>query len=619
MEHGGQDKAAGSPDPGRVSVLEQTLWKRLSAVDSLEQLAEPWLSLLGPMVPKALRGMVVVPAGETGRFSQAAVWPAGEDVTPLLSAAVQHAIDERRGAVQGGGASAAAVAYPIVVDEGNFGAVGVELSAAGRADLRQTMRQLQWGVAWLRERVRAEQAREREHVLNRTRVALDLVGTALEQERFVDSCRAVATEIAIQCDCSRVGIGFARRGTTTVSAISHSAQFGKRMNLLRMIATAMDEAIDQRAVILYPAPQEDAVLAVRAHAELAHEHGAGHILTVPFFVNDRHVGAVSFERPAERPFEQDEIDLLECAAAVLGPILEEKRSNDRWIAAKLWTVLGNQLRRLVGPGHFVRKIVTASVLAVAVFFTFATGAYRVTATATIEGSVKRAVVAPYDGFVKEASVRAGDTVSEGSLLASLDNRDFALERLRWVTERQKRRYEYDRAVAQGNRAEIKIVQAQMEQADAQIRLIDEHMARARLTAPFDGLVVAGDLSQSIGAAVSRGDVLFEIAPLDSYRVTLRVDESQVADVVPGKTGQLLVSSLPDQPFPFTIEKVTPVAEPFEGRNTFRVEARLLEQSARFQPGMEGIGKIDIGEERLIWIWTRAMIDWMRLFVWRWLP
>ena len=35
--------------------------------------------------------------------------------------------------------------------------------------------------------------------------------------------------------------------------------------------------------------------------------------------------------------------------------------------------------------------------------------------------------------------------------------------------------------------------------------------------------------------------------------------------------------------------------------------------------MEGIGKIDIGERKLIWIWSHKLIDWFRLLAWTWTP
>jgi len=31
------------------------------------------------------------------------------------------------------------------------------------------------------------------------------------------------------------------------------------------------------------------------------------------------------------------------------------------------------------------------------------------------------------------------------------------------------------------------------------------------------------------------------------------------------------------------------------------------------------GKIDIGQRKLIWIWSHRLIDWLRLQVWTWTP
>ena len=48
-----------------------------------------------------------------------------------------------------------------------------------------------------------------------------------------------------------------------------------------------------------------------------------------------------------------------------------------------------------------------------------------------------------------------------------------------------------------------------------------------MRAPFDGVLVSGDLSHSVGAPVERGEVLFELAPLDDYLVVLEVPEAEV--------------------------------------------------------------------------------------------
>ena len=52
----------------------------------------------------------------------------------------------------------------------------------------------------------------------------------------------------------------------------------------------------------------------------------------------------------------------------------------------------------------------------------------------------------------------------------------------------------------------------------------------------------------------------------------------------------LMASLPREPFPYTVERITPVSEARDGRNSFRVEARLDRVSERLRPGMDGVAK-----------------------------
>jgi hypothetical protein len=82
----------------------------------------------------------------------------------------------------------------------------------------------------------------------------------------------------------------------------------------------------------------------------------------------------------------------------------------------------------------------------------------------------------------------------------------------------------------------------------------------------------------------------------------------------------VLSSMPEQKLPFTVRTITPVATQHDGRNVFRVEALLDSgQASRLRPGMEGVGKVTIGERSLVWIWTHGFVEWMRLASWSWLP
>jgi RND family efflux transporter MFP subunit len=254
-----------------------------------------------------------------------------------------------------------------------------------------------------------------------------------------------------------------------------------------------------------------------------------------------------------------------------------------------------------------------------VFFSFASSQYRVAAKTNIEGAVQRAAVAPFEGYVAESRVRAGDRVKQGQVLCRLDDKDLQLERTRWTAERDQSERKYRQAMSVQDRAAMAVTAAQVEQAQAQLSLAEEKIARATLVAPFDGIVVSGDLSQLLGTPVEQGKVLFEIAPLDAYRVILSVDERDIAFISVGQKGELALSGIPYEKMPFLVKLVTPVSSSQEGRNFFRVEAQITANSERLRPGMEGVGKVSVGDRRLIWIWTHSLVDWLRLWTWKWMP
>ena len=127
------------------------------------------------------------------------------------------------------------------------------------------------------------------------------------------------------------------------------------------------------------------------------------------------------------------------------------------------------------------------------------------------------------------------------------------------------------------------------------------------------------LSQSLSAPVERGQVLFEVAPLDSYRVILKVDEREISQIELGMTGQLVLAGMPGKRLPMIVEKITPVSVPEEGRNYFRVEAALQENLELLRPGMEGVAKILVDERSQAWIWTHKIGYWFRLWFWSWRP
>ncbi|WP_432698188.1 HlyD family efflux transporter periplasmic adaptor subunit [Marinobacterium sp. YM272] len=599
-------------------MLDQALWSRFRDADSAQSYLAVWLALQCRQLGAEVSGALLMGEPEIGPFSPVAIWPDTGSENPDMLDAAQQAVKQRRGVVLAEGSSERILAQPLTVQGRLYGVVAVQVADQSLQTI-DLFRRLQWGAGWIEVLTLREQGELDAELRERSATAFDTLATLLEHSRFDEACNALVGDLASRLDCDTVSVGFVRHRRCRVKALSLSAGFGKRMSLVRDIGVAMDEAIDQNAVILYPAPEEWEYRVTRAHEELAESRKAGAVLTLPLQAHGDLIGALTFERSRGENFTPGEVEVCDAVAAVVGPILDDRRANDRALPVKIYLSIVTQLKRLLGPGYFGRKLATLVVVALVLFFSVAKDDYSVSAPALVQGTVQRTLVAPFGGYLAAQYARAGDLVENGQVLAVLDDRELTLERLRLITAERQSQAEYDRALAERNRAESNIIRAQIEQARAQLALVEEQLARTRILAPFDGVVVSGDLTQSVGASLERGEELFQVAPLDSYRVVLEVDERDVQNIAPDQRGILRVSAMPETELPYSIERVTPMATQGEGRNFFRVEALLDAGNSDLRPGMEGVARTDIDRRLLIRIWGEKTLNWIRLALWRWLP
>ncbi len=617
------------PPPGqRVIEPENLVWRRFAEATTPKAFCRSWLPLQCLRLNGVCCAMILLGEPDKGPYMPVAVWPDAKLRMHHLTGTAEQSLKERRGILVDTRKTAASgmtfperfqVAYPIDIEGKIHGTVVLGVDAVERRAVQEIMRQLHWGAAWLEVLIRRTQAQDTSRESERLQTIFDLVVSAVEFKGFHASAMGLVTRMATRLECDRVSIGFTSGRRIQVQVMSHTAEFGKQTNLVRAIGAAMDEAVDQAATVVCPVPRNADPVVTRVHDELSRRHGFGAVCTVPLGYRGRFFGGLTLERPVDNPFDPATVELCEAVAAITGPLLETKKREERWLIRKTFASLARQLKRLLGPSYWMRKLIVLLLAAVVAFFAFYETDYRLSATTTIEGLVQRVVPAPFNGYIREAPVRPGDVVSAGQILCSLDDRDLKLERVAWSTRKEQQANEYQAAMAAHNRAKIQILRAKISQSDAQLALIDEQLVRAEIVAPFAGVVMSGDLSQLLGSPVERGQVLFEMAPLDAYRVIAQVDERDINNVAVGQSSTLLLPSMPNEAFSFVITKITPVSTAKEGRNYFRVEGRLTQASEHLRPGMEGVGKITVDRRKLIWIWTHEMGDWLRLQLWRWLP
>lgn len=604
------------------------LWTQFTGSENLSGFASAWLALLCSSIDGASAALLLMGKPDQGPYAPVAVWPDPSRNLQHLVPAAEQALAGRRGVlVQGArpdddALPAHHIAYPHEVSGKIHGVTVVEIPDRPEHPetvLQGTMRQIHWAASWIEILVRRNGAEEDRLTIERLAALLDLTAHTLQNDRFQQASIVLVNELASRLKCDRVSLGAFKRRSLEVIAVSNTSKFQKRSNLVRETKAAMEEAIDQQGVIVSALSVEESEgLVSRIHDDFVKRHELAAVCTVLLHGRTDIFGALFFERSGN-PFEPETLRLLRSIGFLLGPIMETLWQQERWFSTGVAGSIVRAVRQLLGPEKLALKAALLGVAVIVCALAIIHLEYRVSSKTVIEGVIQRTIAAPFNGYIRTADVRVSDIVSKGQVLCTLDNRDLVLEKRKWDMVGEQYTKKYRQSLATHEHATAQITDAQLKQAEAEADLIKEKLVRSKIVAPFDGVLISGDLHQRIGSPVQQGDELFKIAPLDHYRVIIQVDERDLAYVRTDQKGMLILTSLPDDKFHFQVKRITPVSVTEEGRNFFRVEAQLDQGSVLLRPGMEGIGKIETGSRSLLWIWTHDVLNWVTLKLWSWTP
>ncbi len=577
------------------------------------------------LVSGLTRAALLTGPPDLGPYDRPLFWPPsqnGNTVNSSLSRVAQAAlaakkvvIKTRHSTSDNTGEPLDAMASPLILSGQLVGVLAIEMAHRSQSSQQHTAQQVHIGIKWLEAMIQLQGSAAKVHRTN----IVDMVAVGLDNGHFKIAAAEVANELSQRFKCHRVSLGFLNHQKIHIEAVSHCSRIDQHANEIQALKDAMHEALDQDTSIVYPTTSDAIPLITRFHTRLADSQQSIAICTLPLVKNGKAVGALLLERPADNPFDAETVSQCEQIALLLGPVLANRRREEKPLLWKIMDALRNAFCGVLGPRRLALKISVGLCALLLIWLSLTGTPLRISCDTELEATICRVIAAPQQGYIAEAHVRTGDLVQKGDLLATLDDKELRLEQRKWQSQRAQLRKEYRKALSGLDRAEVAIINAKRAQAEAQLSLIDQQLARTTLLAPFSGLVVKGDLSQALGSPVTRGEVLYEVAPTDGYRVVLRIDDRDIGLVSLGQRGQMKLTGIPHRAIDITIDRLTPVATVEEGRNLFRVEAVMEDHSDLMRPGMKGIAKIEVGHTKRIWAWARPLVDWLRLFAWNWMP
>ncbi len=447
------------------------------------------------------------------------------------------------------------------------------------------------------------------------RLALHLQAVVHAQGDLATATDALTGELAHTFRAERVSIGLSDRGSIRLVAASAELERLEGSGRVRALEYAMDEAVDQAAIIRLPADSAEPPRITALHAQYA-RLTQSRLTTLPLIDGEQVFGAITFEHVPEAPLPEVMREVADVIAP-LGPLLALRRLTEARGLAR-WRLL----RARETPDQRSRRItlwIAAALLTIAALFPVTD---RVGAPVRVEGEVQRMLVAPVDGYIGAVHARPGDAVRSGQVLAELAREELELERDRWSATLAQHENAYRNALVRGERAQYASSIARAAEAQAELERIQTQIARSQLVAPFDGLLIRGDLSQSLGAPVRRGEALLTVAPAGRHRVIAEIDEQDIGRLQPGSAGTMVLAALPDHAIAVTVQRISPAATSRDGRTFYEVEANPASEPASLRPGLQGQVRFDGGRSPLAIALGRRLLDWLQLQLWSvgaWLP
>jgi RND family efflux transporter MFP subunit len=432
----------------------------------------------------------------------------------------------------------------------------------------------------------------------------------------------IAQELKRRFGCTRVSLGLIEGEFVRVAALSGADEIDRTAAAIGPLEAAMEECAAQDSEIAFPqAAQTDASMrrVTRAHEHLSRSLGPAAILSLPLRVEGGIVGVVVLEREPSDPLPLAAVSLLRLIAETAGPAVWTRRMADRGLFAVARDQSRELAREIAGPRHTGLKLVSMLLAAVFILALAVPIPSRISASGEVRAASARTISPPYPGYLSKVMIRPGDLVTKGQVIAEMDSSDPRLQLAQSQSELSSALTQRDESLSRSDLAKVAQFDADARRAQATVELLTDHIARATILAPFDGVVGRGDLEQFVHARVEPNQPLFEIVTSENLTIAY-VDERDVQRVRVGQTGRFVSKALPGDRLHIRVDRITPVAEPHEGTNAYKVELTLdpgqkAELVGSLRPGMTGTVRLDDGWTTTLGYVLHPVIDELRLRFW----
>ena len=203
------------------------------------------------------------------------------------------------------------------------------------------------------------------------------------------------------------------------------------------------------------------------------------------------------------------------------------------------------------------------------------------------------------GTVQKVLVEAGDAVSAGQLLATIDKTD-ARNMYEMTLAKQKQAQDaYDRlktVYEKGSLPEVKWIEMQtnLEQANSSLKIAENNLKKCELKSPVSGIVGRRNVEPGMSALSITGAPI-EIVDLKTVNIKISIPEKEIGKLKKGAKATFTVGALGGKEFVGEVTNISPVADRLS--RTYEAKIQVNNRSGELKPGMVCDVRIDIADNQ----------------------
>jgi multidrug resistance efflux pump len=167
--------------------------------------------------------------------------------------------------------------------------------------------------------------------------------------------------------------------------------------------------------------------------------------------------------------------------------------------------------------------------------------------------------------------------------------------------------------------DIEAKQAQLASEQAALTYAREQQQRTQIRSPIDGVIVGENLRFSLGQFVDAGDVIAEVENLQRLDAQLHLPEFAASYAQPGASAIIKTWARPHHAYTGTVKSIAPAAQNGENGRVVRVLVEVDNSDPLLLAEMSGQGKIQAGTGPALIAFSHAIVRFITVELWSWLP